>query len=262
MQPYLSDRPLVMTRYPRRDRRQVLLPEERARLRPRLAADGQADEPADRQGCRVLRLPEPGEPGLRSQPGRDRPPRLVQPAAPARPARLVHPRPRPEGRALRGRDRDRPRHPAPVPEDQAAQFRQDQRLERPARAPAAGRCLHVRAVPQPGTTDRRDHLPATARDRHRHPRNPERRGGKVYIDFVQNGRGRLLVAPFSVRPLPAAPVSTPLRWSEVKPGLDLRDHNIRTVPERLKKLKSDPLRGVLTETPDLLAALRHLSELV
>ncbi|MXX62111.1 MAG: DNA ligase D [Holophagales bacterium] len=93
-------------------------------------------------------------------------------------------------------------------------------------------------------------------------RNPERRGGKVYIDFVQNGRGRLLVAPFSVRPLPAAPVSTPLRWSEVKPGLDLRDHNIRTVPERLKKLKTDPLRDVLTEQPDLLAALRRLSELV
>ena len=93
-------------------------------------------------------------------------------------------------------------------------------------------------------------------------RNPERRGGKVYIDFVQNGRGRLLVAPFSVRPLPAAPVSTPLRWSEVKPGLDLRDHNIRSVPERLKKLKTDPLRGVLTEQPDLLAALRRLSELV
>jgi len=93
-------------------------------------------------------------------------------------------------------------------------------------------------------------------------RNPERRGGKVYIDFVQNGRGRLLVAPFSVRPLPAAPVSTPLRWSEVKPGLDLRDHNIRSLPERLKKLKTDPLRGVLTEQPDLLAALGRLSELV
>lgn len=93
-------------------------------------------------------------------------------------------------------------------------------------------------------------------------RNPERRGGKVYIDFVQNGRGRLLVAPFSVRPLPAAPVSTPLRWSEVKPGLDLRDHTIRTVPQRLRKLKTDPLRGVLTEKPDLLAALRRLSELV
>ncbi len=93
-------------------------------------------------------------------------------------------------------------------------------------------------------------------------RNPERRGGRVYIDFVQNGRGRLLVAPLSVRPLPAAPVSTPLRWSEVRPGLDLRDHTIRTVPQRLAQLKTDPLRRVLTEKPDLLAALRRLSELL
>ncbi len=93
-------------------------------------------------------------------------------------------------------------------------------------------------------------------------RNPERREGKVYIDFVQNGRGRLLVAPFSVRPLPEAPVSTPLRWSEVKPGLDLRDHTIRTVPKRLERLKADPLAGVLTARPDLLAGLRRLSELI
>ncbi len=93
-------------------------------------------------------------------------------------------------------------------------------------------------------------------------RSPERRGGRVYIDFVQNGRGRLLVAPFSVRPLPAAPVSTPLCWTEVRPGLELRDHNIRSVPKRLGKLGTDPLLGVLTEQPDLLGALRRLSELV
>ncbi|NIP80558.1 MAG: DNA ligase, partial [Gemmatimonadetes bacterium] len=43
-------------------------------------------------------------------------------------------------------------------------------------------------------------------------RNPERREGKVYVDFVQNGHGRLLVAPFTVRPKPGAPVSAPLRW--------------------------------------------------
>ena len=41
------------------------------------------------------------------------------------------------------------------------------------------------------------------------------RGGKVYVDFGQNGRGQTIVAPFSVRPLPGAPVSWPLRWSEV-----------------------------------------------
>ena len=38
-----------------------------------------------------------------------------------------------------------------------------------------------------------------------------RRGGKVYIDYLQNGRGKLLVAPYCVRPLTGAPVSTPPR---------------------------------------------------
>src|SRR5207249_3553780 len=41
------------------------------------------------------------------------------------------------------------------------------------------------------------------------------RGGKVYIDWGQNGHGQTIVAPFSVRPLPGAPVSCPLRWEEV-----------------------------------------------
>ena len=53
------------------------------------------------------------------------------------------------------------------------------------------------------------------------------RGGKVYVDYLQNGHGRLLVAPFSVRPLPGAPVSMPLRWPEVKTGLANDRYNIR-----------------------------------
>ena len=45
------------------------------------------------------------------------------------------------------------------------------------------------------------------------------RGGKVYVDYLQNRRGQLLAAPWCVRPLPGAPVSTPLRWREVGPRL-------------------------------------------
>jgi len=84
------------------------------------------------------------------------------------------------------------------------------------------------------------------------------RGGKVYVDYLQNVHGQLLVAPFSVRPLPGAPVSTPLRWSEVKPGLDPVRFNIRTVLARLRKLKEDPLGPLLEEKPDLVAALTKL----
>ena len=86
------------------------------------------------------------------------------------------------------------------------------------------------------------------------------REGKVYIDYVQNGHGRLLVAPFSVRPLPGAPVSAPLEWSEVNDELDIRDHTIRTVPERLQERKQDPLAPVLTTMPDLAGALERLRE--
>lgn len=90
-------------------------------------------------------------------------------------------------------------------------------------------------------------------------RNPDRRDGKVYIDFVQNGHGRLLVAPFTVRPKPGAPVSAPLKWSEVNRRLKIEQHTIKSVPKRMKRLKDDPLRPVLDDEPDLLGALDRLT---
>jgi bifunctional non-homologous end joining protein LigD len=84
------------------------------------------------------------------------------------------------------------------------------------------------------------------------------REGKVYLDYLQNRRGQLLVAPFSVRPIEGAPVSTPLKWSEIKKGLDIHRYTIRSVPRRVGQLKTDPFRGVLEDTPDLLAALEQL----
>jgi bifunctional non-homologous end joining protein LigD len=91
-------------------------------------------------------------------------------------------------------------------------------------------------------------------------RIPAHRGGKVYIDFLQNGHGKLLVAPFSVRPLPGAPVSMPLEWSEVREGLTPRQFTIANAISRLQKLDRDPLLGVLKERPDLLGALVKLGE--
>jgi bifunctional non-homologous end joining protein LigD len=76
-------------------------------------------------------------------------------------------------------------------------------------------------------------------------RSPALRRGRVYLDYVQNGHGRLIVAPFSVRPLPAAPVSMPLRWSEVGPGLAIRTFTMANAVERMARLGEDPLLGVL-----------------
>ncbi|WP_419166253.1 DNA ligase D [Candidatus Palauibacter sp.] len=89
-------------------------------------------------------------------------------------------------------------------------------------------------------------------------RNPSGRDGKVYIDYVQNGRGRLVVAPYSVRARAGATVSAPLRWAEVEEGLSMEDFTIRTMPERARALDPDPLLGVLSDAPDVMAALEAL----
>jgi bifunctional non-homologous end joining protein LigD len=92
-------------------------------------------------------------------------------------------------------------------------------------------------------------------------RQVSRRGGKVYVDYLQIGAGRLIVAPFSVRPLPGAPVSMPLRWSEVKAGLNIRSFGIKSAPGRMQKLKTDPMIQVLDDEPDLAGALERLAKL-
>jgi bifunctional non-homologous end joining protein LigD len=84
------------------------------------------------------------------------------------------------------------------------------------------------------------------------------RGGRVYLDYLQNGRGKTIAAPFAVRPRPGAPVSMPLRWSEVGPRLDPARFTIRNALARMKALGADPLLPVLSERPDLGAALERL----
>jgi bifunctional non-homologous end joining protein LigD len=86
------------------------------------------------------------------------------------------------------------------------------------------------------------------------------RDGRVYIDYLQNGHGRLLAAPFSVRPLPGAPVSMPLKWSEVTSKLNIARYNIKNAAKRMRSLKKDPLRAVLELKPDLNAALARLAQ--
>ena len=61
------------------------------------------------------------------------------------------------------------------------------------------------------------------------------RKGRVYLDPFRNGFAQTVVAPYSVRRRPKAPVSTPLNWSEVKPALDPSDFNIGNFANRLKR---------------------------
>jgi bifunctional non-homologous end joining protein LigD len=66
------------------------------------------------------------------------------------------------------------------------------------------------------------------------------RRGRILIDWLRNGLGSTAVASFCPRARPGAGVATPLGWQEVTPKLDLQAFTLRTVPERLAKLKADP----------------------
>jgi bifunctional non-homologous end joining protein LigD len=91
-------------------------------------------------------------------------------------------------------------------------------------------------------------------------RQLDARGGKVYVDYLQNGHGRLLVAPYSARTVPHAAVSMPISWKQVTPRLDMHKYNLRTVPGLLAKQKVDPFAGLFTEAADLDRSLALFSE--
>jgi bifunctional non-homologous end joining protein LigD len=86
------------------------------------------------------------------------------------------------------------------------------------------------------------------------------RGGKVYVDALQNGPGKLLVAPYSVRARRGAPVSMPVPWSRVRSDLDPRRYDIKTAPKRAGGRKRDPFEGLLDDTLDLRAVLATLED--
>lgn len=77
-------------------------------------------------------------------------------------------------------------------------------------------------------------------------RKVDKRAGKVYLDYLQNGRGKTMAFPYSLRPRPGAPVSTPLHWREVEKG-DVRpgDFTMKTIFQRLKS-EGDVHAGMLT----------------
>jgi bifunctional non-homologous end joining protein LigD len=89
-------------------------------------------------------------------------------------------------------------------------------------------------------------------------RNPAARGNRVYLDWGQNAHGQLLVAPYSVRPIAGAPVSMPLEWDEVVPGLDPKQFHLRNALARITAWPRDPLAPVLTTRPDLRAVFEAL----
>lgn len=88
-----------------------------------------------------------------------------------------------------------------------------------------------------------------------------RKAGRVYVDYLQNARGKSIAAPYAVRARPGATVSAPLDWSEVKRKPVPQDFTLQNMPQRLKK-KGDLFKGALYEKQSLDEAFVKLEALL
>ncbi|HTE54672.1 MAG TPA: non-homologous end-joining DNA ligase [Kofleriaceae bacterium] len=69
------------------------------------------------------------------------------------------------------------------------------------------------------------------------------RRGKIFVDYLRNGRGATAVAPYSTRVRAGATVAAPITWDELAAGVRPGDFTVLSMPARLSALKSDPWDG-------------------
>ena len=88
----------------------------------------------------------------------------------------------------------------------------------------------------------------------------QRKKGRVYFDYLQNGFSKTISAPYVLRAYPGAPVATPLEWSEVKHGLLPGQFHMGNARERFAR-KGDLFAGVLAKPQRVEDALARLEKL-
>ena len=131
---------------------------------------------------------------------------------------------------------------------------------------SGGRGLHVyvRIAPEWGFGDVRRAALAFAREVER--RSPEvtttwwrkdRDPTQLFVDYNQNARDHTIASAYSVRGVPEATVSTPIRWDEI-PDVDPRAFTIETVPARFAELGD--LHGTIDDTAFRLDTLLEWAE--
>jgi bifunctional non-homologous end joining protein LigD len=85
----------------------------------------------------------------------------------------------------------------------------------------------------------------------------KRKTGMVYVDYLQNVKGKTVASVYSPRAVPGACVSTPLKWEEFKKPLDPRDYTIANVFKRIDKF-GDLFEPVLSDRQDISGFLKAL----
>jgi len=87
----------------------------------------------------------------------------------------------------------------------------------------------------------------------------KRKSGMVYVDYLQNVKGKTVASVYSPRAVPGACVSTPLKWDEFRKPLDPRDYTIANVFTRIEKF-GDLFAPVLTDRQDISGFLKALKK--
>ncbi len=70
-----------------------------------------------------------------------------------------------------------------------------------------------------------------------------RRAGRIFVDYLRNGRGATAIAPYSTRAKPGATVAVPLHWDELDSINRADAFSLDNIDDRLKRLRKDPWRG-------------------
>jgi bifunctional non-homologous end joining protein LigD len=88
-------------------------------------------------------------------------------------------------------------------------------------------------------------------------RSPSQRKGKIYLDYLQNGKGKTMASVYSLRPRPGALVSTPVGWDELTPSLKPENFTLINMRKRLEK-KGDLWAGMFNKRIDMKEVLKNL----
>jgi bifunctional non-homologous end joining protein LigD len=88
-----------------------------------------------------------------------------------------------------------------------------------------------------------------------------RRKGKIFIDYLRNGRGATAIASYSTRARPGLPVAVPVRWEELGPRLSPDRYTVANLPRRLGTLRTDPWDGFFADRVALTRPLQRAAGL-